>query len=46
MNTFPRRKPVRLKEYDYSNPGYYYVTICTFNRIELFGRIDNNDMKL
>ena len=23
------RKSIRLKEYDYSQAGYYFVTICT-----------------
>ncbi len=32
------RKSIRLKEYDYSFPGWYYVTICTYNRTNLFGR--------
>ncbi len=35
----PRRKSIRLKEYDYSQPGAYFVTICTQNRECLFGRI-------
>ena len=26
---FPKRKPTRLKEYDYSQNGAYFVTICT-----------------
>lgn len=25
----PVRKPARLKEYDYSQNGYYFITICT-----------------
>lgn len=25
----PKRKPNRLKKYDYSTPGYYFVNICT-----------------
>ena len=25
----PKRKQIRLQEYDYSQPGYYFVTICT-----------------
>lgn len=28
----PKRKPNRLKEYDYSTPGAYFVTICTEGR--------------
>ena len=26
---YPKRKPLRLKNYDYSAPGAYFVTICT-----------------
>lgn len=25
----PRCREIRLKQYDYSRPGYYFVTICT-----------------
>ncbi len=32
MNKLPQRKSVRLKDYDYSQSGYYFVTICTQNR--------------
>ncbi len=32
----PKRKPTRLKGYDYSTPGAYFVTICTQNREYLF----------
>ena len=32
MNTLPNRKPNRLTGYDYSSPGYYFVTICTFQK--------------
>lgn len=30
------RKHLRLKEYDYTNPNYYFLTICTRERRELF----------
>lgn len=36
----PKRKPVRLKGYDYSTPGAYFITICTKNRKQYFGEID------
>lgn len=32
----PKRKQIRLREYDYSQPGYYFVTVCTYNRQPLF----------
>ncbi len=28
----PKRKPTRLKDYDYSSNGAYFVTICTHNK--------------
>lgn len=31
-----KRKSIRLKEYDYSKNGAYFVTICTSNRDMLF----------
>ncbi|MBQ8249607.1 MAG: transposase [Clostridia bacterium] len=31
-NDFPKRKLLRLKNYDYSTPGAYFITICTHNR--------------
>ena len=32
---FSSRKPTRLKDYDYSSPGAYFVTICTKGRKNL-----------
>jgi len=41
-----QRKPNRLKNYDYSSSGYYFVTICTKNRQEYFGDIIDNKIIL
>lgn len=41
-----KRRSIRLKGYDYSQPGMYYVTICTQNRFSLFGEINNGKMVL
>jgi len=38
-NNLPNRKSIRLKGYDYSQAGLYFVTICTQNRKYLFGEI-------
>ena len=35
-NPQPKRKHPHLKEYDYSQNGCYFVTICTFERQQLF----------
>ena len=33
------RKPTRLQEYDYSEKGAYFITICTKDKQKLFGHI-------
>lgn len=40
------RRSIRLKEYDYSRSGNYYVTICTQDREKLFGEIDEAIIRL
>ena len=35
----PKRKAIRLPEYDYSSPGAYFVTICTHDRQCILSRI-------
>ena len=35
----PKRKDIRLKNYDYSSPGAYFVTVCTHNRKCTLSRI-------
>ncbi len=41
-----QRKSIRLSEYDYSFPNWYYITICTHERRNLFGNIKNGKMIL
>ena len=41
-----RRKSIRLKEYDYSQPGAYFFTICTHNMESVFGHIENGEIIL
>ena len=41
-----RIKSTRLKHWDYSSNGAYYVTICTKDREQFFGEIINGKMKL
>jgi len=38
------RRSIRLKGYDYSNKGLYFITICCQNRACLFGSIENGNM--
>jgi REP-associated tyrosine transposase len=40
------RRSIRLRDYDYSQQGAYFVTVCTWQRECLFGEIDNGEMNL
>ena len=40
------RRSIRLREYDYSQAGGYFVTICTRNSEYIFGKVVNGVMKL
>jgi putative transposase len=43
---FHHRQSIRLKGYDYSRSGAYFITICTHEREYLFGDIVNGTMEL
>ena len=36
MNELPKRKHIRIEDYDYSTPGAYFITVCTVNREKIF----------
>ena len=38
------RRSIRLPEYDYTQPGYYFLTLVTYHRINRFGVIDSMGM--
>ena len=40
------RRSIRLKGYDYSQAGMYFVTICVQNREHFFGEIENGELLL
>ena len=40
------RRSIRLKGYDYSRAGFYFITICCQNRICRFGHVENGEMIL
>lgn len=39
----PKRKTNRLKQFDYSQNGAYFITICTHNRKEILSQINAGD---
>ena len=40
----PKRKPTRLKEFDYNTTGAYFITLCTENRRQILSRIVGVDV--
>ena len=40
------RHTIRLQGYDYAQPGAYFVTICTYNRVCSFGEVAGGQMQL
>ena len=40
----PKRKPTRLKGYDYSQSGAYFITICTYKRKNILANIVGGDV--
>ncbi|WKA29071.1 hypothetical protein [Bradyrhizobium roseum] len=45
-STIHHRRSLRLKGYDYSMAGAYFVTICTQGRACLFGVVAAGEMRL
>ena len=41
-----RNESIRLKNYDYSKEGLYFITICTKGRERFFGKIEKDEMIL
>jgi len=39
------RRSIRLTHYDYSLPGAYFVTICTFGKLCIFGQVVGDQMR-
>jgi len=44
--TIHHRKTIRLKEYDYSQPGGYFVTLCTHEKVCVFGEVVEDEVRL
>ncbi len=40
------RRSIRLKRYDYTQPGGYFVTFCAYQRMHLFGEVVDGEMIL
>lgn len=42
-NNLPKRKSTRLKKFDYSSAGAYFVTICVRDRMQILSEIVRNN---
>jgi REP element-mobilizing transposase RayT len=45
-NQLPSRRSLRLKGYDYSKAGFYFLTVCVQNRLNLFGKFIETGLAL
>ena len=43
---YKRKSSPRLKDYDYSQPGAYFVTTCTHQKVCLFGEVVDGEIIL
>ncbi|MCW5876696.1 MAG: hypothetical protein KIS85_07405 [Anaerolineales bacterium] len=47
MGKQPRsRKGIRLPEYDYAQPGAYFVTISSYKKVNIFGTVVHEEVQL
>jgi putative transposase len=46
LEMYTERKHLRLKDWDYSSEGAYFITICCHDKQPCFGRICNNEIIL
>jgi putative transposase len=40
------RRSIRLRDFDYSQIGAYFVTICTYKKANWFGEIEDGEVRL
>lgn len=45
-NKLPKRRPTRLKYFDYNSVGMYFITICTEGRQQILSHIVGGDIRL
>jgi putative transposase len=43
---YPQRHNIRLPDYNYARQNAYFVTLCTQNKLNLFGNIKDSTMRL
>jgi len=46
QGAYPPRRAMRLEGYDYAEIGGYFITICTQDRLHLFGRVTEEGVEL
>ena len=46
MNNMHNRRSIRLRHYDYAQPGAYFITICAYEHACVFGDIADGEMRM
>ena len=45
MNELPKRKVIRIEDYDYSTPGAYFITVCISDRKPILWNVGAADCR-
>ena len=45
MNNLPKRKSIRIGDYDYSTPGAYFITVCVNDRKPILWNVGTADCR-
>ena len=46
VRMLPKRKFIRIREYDYSTPAFYFVTVCAFRMKSMFAEVVSEKVEL
>ena len=46
QKSLPSKKRLRLQNYDYSKENMYFITICSKDKLKIFGKIIEDNIKL
>src|SRR6185503_9311736 len=46
MKQFGNRKSLRVKDFDYTQAGFYFITICIYGKKQILGKVIKDDIVL
>ena len=46
MDNFQRRKQTRLEDHNYTEPGFYFLTLCAFEKRKIFSEVIGKNIRM